>query len=177
MIERLDESRRWVVFDLGRARTETIALLGQVRCRLEVLDIADDLEQLNGELDSRELQRKVEALLPRQQREAVDAVLCWDLPNYLSRAALAALMEGIAARGRAGTLAHALVYYSAPAMPVQPTVFVPLADLQLVNLGGARAERPAPRYSPEDLGRAMPRYTVERARLLRNGMQEYLFQL
>ena len=38
-------------------------------------------------------------------------------------------------------------------------------------------ERPAPRYSPEDLARCMPRYSVERGRLLRNGMQEFLFKL
>jgi hypothetical protein len=38
-------------------------------------------------------------------------------------------------------------------------------------------ERPAPRYTPEDLARCMPRYSVERGRLLRNGMQEFLFRL
>ncbi len=177
MVERLDEGRRWVVFDLGRARTETIALLGRVRCRLEVLDIADDLERLNGDLEPRELQREVERLLPRERSEPVDAVLCWDVLNYLRRPALAALMDGIAGRARPGTLAHALIYYSTPQMPAEPSIFVPLADLQLANLSVPRAQRPAPRYSPEDLGRAMPRYAAERARLLRNGMQEYLFQL
>ena len=35
----------------------------------------------------------------------------------------------------------------------------------------------APRYTPEDFALCMPRYTVERARLLRNGMQEFLFRL
>jgi len=39
------------------------------------------------------------------------------------------------------------------------------------------AERIAPRYSPEDLGQWMPAFSVERARLLANGMQEYLFRL
>src|SRR5690606_21094020 len=100
LVERLDEGRRWVVFDLGRARTETIALLGRVRCRLEVLDIADDLERLNGDLEPRELQREVERLLPRERSEPVDAVLCWDVLNYLRRPALAALMDGIAGRAR-----------------------------------------------------------------------------
>ena len=32
-------------------------------------------------------------------------------------------------------------------------------------------------YTPEDFALCMPRYTVERARLLRNGMQEFLFRL
>ncbi|HEX6999010.1 MAG TPA: hypothetical protein VF322_12785 [Gammaproteobacteria bacterium] len=177
LIERLDESRRWVVFDLGRARTETIALLGRVRCRLQVVDLVDDAERLNAlAADPRELQAAVEALLPRRG-EPADAVLCWDLLNYLQRPALTAVMQAVAARGRPGMLAHALIYYSAPRMPMRPGVFVPLPDRRLVDLAPPAAERAAPRYSPEDLGRCMPRYRVERARLLRNGMQEYLLQL
>ncbi|HEY8521906.1 MAG TPA: hypothetical protein VIN61_17675 [Gammaproteobacteria bacterium] len=177
LIERLDESRRWVVFDLGRARTETIALLGRVRCRLQVVDLVDDAERLNAlAADPRELQAAVEALLPRRG-EPADAVLCWDLLNYLQRPALTAVMEAIAARGRPGMLAHALIYYAAPRMPMRPALFVPLPDRRLVDLAPPVAERAAPRYSPEDLGRCMPRYRVERARLLRNGMQEYLLQL
>ena len=62
-------------------------------------------------------------------------------------------------------------------MPERPGSFVPLDDQRLVEQGAAGPERPAPRYSPEDLARCMPRYTVERGRLLRNGMQEFLFRL
>ena len=36
---------------------------------------------------------------------------------------------------------------------------------------------PAPRYSPEDLGIAMGSFEIDRARLLSNGMQEFLFRL
>ena len=35
----------------------------------------------------------------------------------------------------------------------------------------------APRYSPEDLGKSMGRFIMDRARLLANGMQEFLFRL
>ena len=76
-----------------------------------------------------------------------------------------------------GALAHGLVYYSTRQMPQRPGSFVPLDDQRLVNMAAPGPERPAPRYSPEDLARCMPRYTVERGRLLRNGMQEFLFRL
>jgi hypothetical protein len=46
-----------------------------------------------------------------------------------------------------------------------------------MNVGAPQPTRNAPRYTPEDLSQCMPRYSVERARLLRNGMQEYLFRL
>jgi len=177
IIERLDETGRLVVLDLGRARTETIRVFSGYRCRLEIGDIADGIDALNAEPDAKALREKVEALLPAKRREPIDLVLCWDLLNYLSRPALAMLMDSVAARGRRGMLAHCLVFYSAPVMPTKPGCWVPLDASQLINVQPAPADRKAPRYTPEDLGLCMPRYTVERARLLRNGMQEYLFRL
>jgi hypothetical protein len=177
VIERMHAGDRWVVLDLGAARTETIAVLSQFRCRLDIADLADGLEALSAETDPRRLRELVETLLPPKRKEPTDVVFCWDLVNYLTRPALAAVMEGIAARGRPGTLAHCLVVYSAAKMPVRPGIFVPVDEQRLLNVGPAQAERPAPRYSPEDLAQSMPRYTVERGRLLRNGMQEFLFRL
>ena len=104
-------------------------------------------------------------------------MLCWDLLNYLNRPALSMLMECIAARGRRGTLAHALVVYSARKMPVRPIRFYPVDEQHLASSSAPQPERDAPRYTPEDFTLCMPRYTVERARLLRNGMQEFLFRL
>ena len=62
-------------------------------------------------------------------------------------------------------------------MPERPSTFLPLDDQRIAQHVQPGRERPAPRYSPEDLARCMPRYTVERGRLLRNGMQEFLFKL
>ena len=62
-------------------------------------------------------------------------------------------------------------------MPERPSTFVPVDEQRIVQHTTPGRERPAPRYSPEDLARCMPRYSVERGRLLRNGMQEFLFKL
>jgi hypothetical protein len=177
VIERLRGAGRCVVLDLGAARPETIRLLGEFRCRLEIADLADGLEQLNTEQTPRGLRERAESLLPARRREPTDVVLCWDLLNYLNRPALSMLMECIAARGRRGTFAHALVVYSARKMPVRPTRFYPVDEQHLASSAPAQAERDAPRYTPEDFALCMPRYTVERARLLRTGMQEFLFRL
>jgi hypothetical protein len=115
--------------------------------------------------------------LPLRRRESTDLIFCWDLSNYLKRPALTAVMEAIAIRSRPGSLAHALVYYSARRMPQTPSIFVPLDDQRVMNVGPPQPERDAPRYSPEDLASCMPRYAVDRARLLKNGMQEFLFRL
>jgi len=177
LIKRLEAGGRWVVLDLGAARSATIRAFGRFRCRLDIVDLADGLETLNGEADPRRLRQYAERLLPARRNESTDVVLCWDLINYLNRPALTALMECIAARCKRGALAHGLVYYSAKAMPIRPSTFVPVDDQHLAQIAVPSGERPAPRYSPEDLAKCMPRYTVERGRLLRNGMQEFLFKL
>jgi hypothetical protein len=177
VLQRFDNGGRWVVLDLGAARSDTIRVFGKYRCRLDIVELADNLADINAETDARRLRQRVELALPVRGREATDLVLCWDLINYLTQPALTAVMEIIAARCKRGALAHGLVYYSAQRMPERPGCFVPLDEQRLINLAPLGADRLAPRYSPEDLARCMPRYTVERGRLLRNGMQEFLFRL
>ena len=86
-------------------------------------------------------------------------------------------MGRIVARSRPGTLAHGLIVYSEAQMPTSPGRYAPQADMTLLDLSTCRTSRKAPRYSPEDLTLAMPDYSIERGRLLRNGMQEFLFRL
>jgi hypothetical protein len=176
-MQRLGSGGRFVVLDLGSLQSATIRALGRFRCRLEIVDLGESLDSLNGEIDPRRIRQRADALLPARGTEPTDIVLCWDLINYLNQPALTAVMECIALRCKRGALAHGLVYYSAKAMPERPSVFVPIDDQRVRQITVPGRERPAPRYSPEDLARCMPRYSVERGRLLRNGMQEFLFRL
>ena len=177
LVDRLNDGGRFVVLDLAAARPATVRLLSQFRCRYEVAELADAIDLLNAEQDPRRLRTLAEAALPERRREPTDIVLCWDLINYLNRPALAAVMESIANRGRPGTLVHALVYYAERRMPERPSRFLPLDEQRIEIVAPSGALRAAPRYSPEDLATCMPRYAVDRARLLRNGMQEFLFRL
>jgi len=177
LIQRLQSGGRWVVLDLGAVHSATIRELSKFRCRLEFVELADGLDSLNGEIDPRRIRQCADALLPARRTETTDIVLCWDLINYLNQPALTAVMECIALRCKRGALAHGLVYYSAKSMPQRPSTFIPVDDHHIIQHLNPGIERPAPRYSPEDLARCMPRYSVERGRLLRNGMQEFLFKL
>ena len=177
LVKRLQSGARFVVLDLGTVHSATIRELGKFRCRLEFVELADGLDSLNGEIDPRRIRQQADALLPPRRPEPTDIVLCWDLINYLNQPALTAVMECIALRCKRGALAHGLVYYSAKSMPQRPSTFIPVDDQHIIQHLNPGLERPAPRYSPEDLARCMPRYSVERGRLLRNGMQEFLFKL
>ena len=182
LVERLEAGGRHVILDLGAASNPMLSLLGQFRCRIDIADVASDggIERMNADAEGDDLVARAETLLPKYREDGVgyDLVFCWDLPNYLKPPALSALMAAIAARaGRTGILAHALIVYSERSMPERPGRWVPMEDLTLVDRHGATAEIKAPRYSPEDLGRMMSGFAIDRARLLANGMQEMLFNL
>jgi hypothetical protein len=62
-------------------------------------------------------------------------------------------------------------------MKEYPGRFIPTPDGELIDHSLASKGVAAPRYSPEDLGKGMGRFVIDRARLLGNGMQEFLFRL
>ena len=172
--------KRHVVLDLGGASTAMLALLGQARCRVEIADLAHfgGIERLNATEAGPGLARVAESLLPnRLSNDPIDLVFCWDLPNYLTLDALSALMRAIQERACPGALAHALIYYAGHKMSRHPGCFVPAIDGHLDDRSTDGETIAAPRYSPEDLGKGMGRFAMDRARLLTNGMQEFLFRL
>jgi len=180
LVDQLDTAGRHVILDLGAASTPMLSLFGGSRCRVEIADLACDggIGRINTETDPDILVTTAESLLPRHQSDDdVDLVFCWDMLNYLKPEAISALMNAIAARAHAGALAHALIVYSERSMPDRPGRFVPTGELKLVNHAAPAATMEAPRYSPEFLGRIMGNFAIEHARLLANGMQEFLFRL
>jgi hypothetical protein len=178
LAEQLGDGRRRVVLDLGPASTAMLSLLGRSPCRVGIADLVrgDEIDSLNAAETAEERVALAHALLPVHHPEhPVDIVLCWDLPNYLQPAAMAALMSVIAARANVRAIAHALVVYSERSMPKRPGHFVPIDGFRLVNRAVDPTEVPAPRHSSEALNRNMGGFIIDRVRLLANGMQEYLF--
>lgn len=185
LVERMRAGGRWVVLDLGPAQAVTVAFCNTFRCRLDIADLPPELEALNHQEDPKLLSAQAESVLPEQHGETTDVVFCWDLLNYLQRPALTAIMDRIAARARTGSLVHALIVYSNTHMPAQPGRYYPWHDSadesghedQLVYMPLTSEQCDAPRYTPDDLAHCMRGYRVERAVLLNNGMQEFLFRL
>ncbi len=176
----LDANQRHVVLDLGAASTAMLALLGRSRCRAEIADLAyfGGIDRLNSAESGPALSRAAESLLPnRLSDDAIDLVFCWDLPNYLTLDSLSALMDAVGRRARAGALAHALIFYAERDMNERPGRFIPTADGELIDHSAPGEAVEAPRYSAEDLGKSMGGFVIDRARLLSNGMQEFLFRL
>lgn len=176
LLRQMEDDARRVVLDLGPVRSATVATFGRFRCRLEIADLGEAIDSLNAAEDAAGLPSALAALLPARRPEPTDLVLCWDLLNYLEPPALKALMGEIQGRLRSGALVHALIAYSAPQMPARPQRITASGDYGLELEPVASDMRPARRYTPDELGRLMGGFAVERAMLLKNGMQEFLFR-
>ena len=180
LVTGLDDARRHVVLDLGAASTAMLTLLSRARCRVEIADFAHfgGIDLLNSAETGESLIAAADSWFAEQpQDDRIDLILCWDLPNYLTLDALSALMNAIGRRAAPGAVAHALIFYADREMPDQPGRFIPTDDCELMDFGAHGTSIGAPRYSPEDLQNNMGPFEIDRARLLRNGMQEYQFRL
>lgn len=183
LVDELDESARHVALDLGAVSTQMLSLLGRFRCCVEIADLArnDGLHRLNLEQEQNERLATAESLLPEHRvGDPVDIVYCWDLLNYLKPAAISALVAAIGTRTHPGARAHALIVYSEHTMPERPGRWLPAQDGVLIDQAVPSPAMPAmieaPRYSPEFLGRIMGGVAIQHARLLANGMQEFVFR-
>jgi hypothetical protein len=177
IFDTLDPEQRHVVLDLGAGCQALIAQLTAERgCRIEIADFvaSGGLAALNTAPPETRMET-LNRLLPQTNGERLTLIFCWDLPNYLGRAALQSLCSLLGQRAAAGCRLHMLISYSRRDMPAQPARYVPASDGQLTqhSVDGERA--PAPRYSPEDLGKALGGFKYERGVLLANGMQEFVY--
>jgi hypothetical protein len=103
-----------------------------------------------------------------------DAVLIWDLVNYLERREVAALARRLARFCRPGALLFALISILKQ-IPADPVRFRILDQEHLAYECRTAAVRPCPRYSPAELNELLRGFRLDRSFLMRHGVQEYLF--
>lgn len=176
-LQSLLDGRRLVLLDLGLPRKSTVEFFNGFRCRLGIAGLTPALSGLDVETDPARRQRYLQQLLPIKTFGGADLVLCWDLLNYLRPPAIEALMDYIGGLMPAGGLLHAFVAYGPSSLPNPPQPLVLRSDGWVERSGSTSpGTRPSPRYATGELQRVMPGYEVERAMLLRNGTQEYLFR-
>ncbi|RFA29174.1 hypothetical protein CAI21_10415 [Alkalilimnicola ehrlichii] len=170
--------QRRVFLELGSATAGTLAYLRGFRCCLAVADAAEELLRLGSEGPEVLTAQRLKALLPDGLDEPVDAVFCWDLLNYLSQPALAALGRLFSEIVRPDGLVHALVQTRDNTIPDRPGRYAAMgAETLFGEAGESAATRAAPRYTPWDLEKYCGNLVVDRSVMLRNGMQEYLLRV
>jgi SAM-dependent methyltransferase len=113
-------------------------------------------------------------LLDFPQDTRFDAVLIWDLINYLERREVAALARQLARFCRPGAQLFALISILKQ-IPAEPMRFRILDQEHLAYEPRTAGTRPCPRYAPAELNELLRGFRLDRSFLMRHGIQEYLF--
>ena len=170
-----------VVLDLGPASGENVDQLAAYTGNNYKLFIANFFEQLSEAGPSARrnpptFASTCERLLNFPAGTRFDLIFAWDLFNYLTLLEVEALVGYLGRHSHGGTHLMALVsiYKMMPDRPFQFMIRSP-DTLRYETL--SRALRDSPRYTENQLVKRMSGFRVEKAMLLRNGMQEYSFVL
>jgi cytoskeletal protein CcmA (bactofilin family) len=167
LLAELRSRPRVAVLDLGPARPENVAFFAALSCRLHVEDLYRSVVGRRGPA-------LPEDVLHLPADAAFDAVLAWDLFDYLEPAILPPLAARLTAACRPGALLFALTSYLGT-IPAQPLDFRLAGDDALLYDPAARRSRPGPRHAPRELEQLLPGFRFRTSYLLRSGYQEFLF--
>jgi len=174
LLEALPPGARHAVLDLGPSVAANVRFLSALSCRVRIADLVRSLAAESVESRRPEaMGALLERLLPVGPDERFDALLAWDVFDYLRPDQVSSLVARLApaCRPEAPVLVFASTRRTIPAVPLRYRI----VDRENVAYEGPREPvRPSPRYGQSDLRRMMPGFSVRRSFLLRSGIQEYL---
>ena len=175
LLDGLRPGARHTVLDLGPSVAANVKFLSALSCRIRIADLHRSLSAES--VESRRPQAMgalLDRLLPLAPDERFDALLAWDVFDYMRSDQVSALMARLAPACHPEALALVLVSTrrTIPAVPLRYRI----VDRENLAADGPREPvRPCPRYGQSDLRSMMPGFAVRRSVLLRSGLQEFLF--
>jgi len=175
LLDSLRPEVRSTVLDLGPPLSRNIEFLTSLSCRVRIADLhrslcAESIESRQPEAMGATLER----LLPVAPDERFDALLAWDVFDYMRPDQVSSLMARLtpACRDEAPVLVLASTRRQIPAAPLRYRI---LDRERMASEGPLEPRRPGPCHGQIDLRRMMPGFSVRHSVLLRSGVQEYLF--
>ena len=176
LVEHVQTAGRCSVLDMGPARGGNVAFFGELRCKLQIADCTTALAELSmhDDIEPAAYPDELRRLLPVDSMHPFDIILTWDVLNYLNKPLFAALMQHLAPVVSGDTWLHGYIN-ARREMPLSPQQYRLDHEGRMVIMDTSDATRTSPCYPQHTLRTLMPMFSVSRATLLQNGMQEYLF--
>ena len=168
----LQKDTRYKVLDLGPALPENLDFFSAYRCKLQIADLTRSIATMEQENSLSK-----EALLAdlSSDDEPYDIMLFWDIFNYMSTESIRLLMDTLAPGIKSGTRLHAL-NASTGNIPSYPNRYRIIGEDQLLCQQTSNELIPSPCHAQRVLEKQMPGFKVQGSLLLKNGIQEFLFQ-
>lgn len=177
LMDTLDDSKRWVMIDLGVGTSSMIQALNGHRVRLDAMDMANKLKRWPTGESLAQKKHWIERDLGPFRLEPADYVLCWGALNYLDSACLRLFSEVLQPFLKPQALVHAFIEYASATMPAHsPTCQVSQDNSHwCVDFEADTTTIPSPRYTPKHLENSLVGLSIQSTVVLSNGMQEFLF--
>lgn len=174
LVDSLPPESRHAVLDLGPPLAGNIKFLSGLSCRVRVADLNRSLSAESQESRQPEaIGALLERLLPFAPDESFDALLAWDVLDYLRPDQVSSLMARLTPVCRTGALALVMLS-TRRQIPARPARYR-IVDRETLDCDGPRQPLQAcPLYTELDLAHMLPAFSVRRSFLLRSGIQEYL---
>jgi hypothetical protein len=163
------------LLDLGPAVGDNIGFLASLPARLTIADLPSVLASVDpASRGSTAFCSTLERSLPPMEPGSIDAVLAWDLVNYLLPPEIERLGRSLAQCCQPKAVIFALISTLHEIPDQSQSVHILGADT-LSYETVTRLRRRGPEYKEPDLCRWLQAFEVDTSFLLRNGMKEYLF--
>ncbi len=167
-----------VLLDLGPVVGSNVTFFGEeVGCKILVEDLSKDIDRHVDEAKVAELPAFFDQRFP-QDSETINGILCWDIFDYLERAAAERLARQLTRVLRPGGVLLAFFSTADPQSAIRPTytrhVVIDRAHLEYRPYKGARAkQRP---LLNRDIQRLFEPLSVTENFLLKTHLREVLFR-
>ena len=163
------------ILDLGPVVGANVAFFGEtLGCRLQLADLYADLDRVAADDPDDTLPGLLTARFA-SVTDTYDAILCWDVFDYLDKASAQVLGRELASRLRPGGLLSAVFQTQLdPAASHTKYVIVDVGHLQYRTYPARRARRTV--FQSRDIERLFPGLTVSDSVLMLNRTREVLLR-
>jgi SAM-dependent methyltransferase len=167
-----------VLLDLGPVVGSNVTFFGEeVGCKILVEDLSKDIDRHVNQTKVEELPAFFDKRFP-QESETIDGILCWDIFDYLERAAAERLARQLTRMLRPDGVLLAFFSTADPRSAIRPTytkhVVIDRAHLQYRPYKAARAkQRP---LLNRDIQRLLEPLRITESFLLKTNLREVLFR-
>jgi len=178
LVEYAAPRRDCCVLDLGPGIGANVEFLSAFSSRMCIEDLYQTLFAIGHPFsgEARTYCPVYEMLLPYQGQTPFDLILLWNMLDYLDKDDIRRLSAYLGRLSKRGTLMYALVS-TRRTIPATPPTYKILDGGNLCGRSTSTAQAECPRHSQVRLVEWMRGWRVKRSYLLRNGMQEYVFEV
>ena len=178
MLKKLSATEQRAILDMGQASQSSVDFFGDYKCKLFIADAISDLYKLNKKTSDtpqawlKTLGRIIQ--LNQQNQTALDMILLWSLPNYLSPLHLKALIDYLLPHTSGGMKLHAYIY-NTQMMPAAPAHYQIRRNNKVAISPATSDQINCPLYHLADLHNFFKPFRAEHSVMLSSGIQEYVF--